>query len=144
MCYYKITRKGRIYRFNYDGHDIYLYVVSKVNVFKILRICSMNADKSIRGDYMKTVNIQIAVPEDMRSYLDNEDPEQIFERNAMFLYPFIRDLTISHGRAAEILGVHKTDLIEFYDSLGIPYLDQGEEELMEDLATLDRLMGVEK
>ena len=93
---------------------------------------------------MKTVNIQIAVPEDMWSYLDNEDPEQIFERNAMFLYPFIRDLTISHGRAAEILGVHKTDLIEFYDSLGIPYLDQGEEELMEDLATLDRLMGAEK
>ena len=42
---------------------------------------------------MKTVNIQIAVPEDMRSYLDNEDQEQFFVRNAMFLYPFIHNLT---------------------------------------------------
>lgn len=93
---------------------------------------------------MKTVKIQIVVPEDMKSYLDNEDPEWTFERNAMLLYPFIRNLTISHGRAAEILGVHKTDLIEFYDSMGLPYLDQSEEDLMEDLATLDRVIGVAK
>ncbi len=89
---------------------------------------------------MKTMNIQISVPEDMKSYLENEDQEQVFERNAMLLYPFIHNLTISHGRAAEILGVHKTDLIEFYDSMGIPYLDQSEDELMEDLTTLDRIM----
>ena len=89
---------------------------------------------------MKTVNIQIAVPEDMRSYLDNEDQEQVFERNAMLLYPFIRNLTISHGRAAEILGVHKTDLIEFYDSMGIPYLNQSEDDLIEDLANISKLM----
>ena len=93
---------------------------------------------------MKMVNIQITVPEDMRAYLNNEDQDQVFERNAMFLYPFIRNLTISHGRAAEILGVHKTDLIEFYDSMGIPYLDQNEEDLMEDLATLNHVMGVAK
>ncbi|MBQ9438239.1 MAG: hypothetical protein IJU50_07885 [Lachnospiraceae bacterium] len=76
---------------------------------------------------METVNIQISVPKDMESYFDNgEDEELMFERNAMFLYPFIRNLTISHGRAAEILGVHKTDLIEFYDSLGIPHSLFGE------------------
>lgn len=91
---------------------------------------------------MRTVNVQIAVPEGMRAYLIDDDKEQIFERNAMLLYPFIRNLTISHGRAAEILGVHKTDLIEFYDSIGIPYLDQSEDELREDLATLERVMGV--
>ena len=93
---------------------------------------------------MKMVNIQIAVPEDMRSYLDNEDQDKIFERNAMFLYPFIHNLTISHGRAAEMLGVHKTDLIELYDSMGIPYLDQSEDDLMEDLAILDRVLGAIK
>ena len=52
--------------------------------------------------------------------------------------------TVKHGRAAEILGVHKTDLIEFYDSIGIPYLDQNEEDLLDDLATLDRVMGAVK
>ena len=93
---------------------------------------------------MRTVNVQITVPEDMSRYLNNVDYEQIFERNAMLLYPFIRNLTISHGRAAEILGVHKTDLIEFYDSMGIPYLNQSEEELMADLATLDRVIGAQK
>ena len=91
---------------------------------------------------MKTVNVQLTVPEDMTPYLTDEDMKHSFERNAMILFPFIRNLTISYGRAAEILGVHKTDLIEFYNSLGIPYLDQSEEELHEDLATLDRVLGV--
>jgi hypothetical protein len=89
---------------------------------------------------MRTVNVQIAVPEGMSTYLNDVDYEQAFERNAMLLYPFIRNLTISHGRAAEILGVHKTDLIEFYDSMGTPYLNQSEEDLMADLATLDRIV----
>ena len=93
---------------------------------------------------MRTVNVQITVPEDMSTYLNNADYEQEFERNAMLLYQFIRNLTISHGRAAEILGVHKTDLIEFYNSMGIPYLNQSEEALMEDLATLDRVMETKK
>ena len=90
---------------------------------------------------MKTVNIQLTVPEDMVPYLA-DDMEHSFERNAMVLFPYIQNLTISYGRAAEILGVHKTDLIEFYDSLGIPYLNQSEEEILEDLATLDRVLGV--
>lgn len=93
---------------------------------------------------MRTVDVQITVPEGMSTYLNNVDYDQIFERNAMLLYPLIRNLTISHGRAAEILGVHKTDLIEFYDSMGIPYLNQSEDELMADLATLDRVMGAQK
>ena len=106
--------------------------------------CKQEPAQGESGDHMKTVNVQITVPEGMRTYLNNVDYEQIFERNAMLLYPFIRNLTISHGRAAEILGVHKTDLIEFYDSMGIPYLNQSEEELMADLATLDRVMGAQK
>ena len=90
---------------------------------------------------MKTVNIQLTVPEGMTPYLADEDMEHSYERNAMILFPYIQNLTISYGRAAEILGVHKTDLIEFYDSLGIPYLNQSEEELFDDLATLDRVLG---
>ena len=90
---------------------------------------------------MKTVNIHLTVPEAMTPYLTDEDMELSFERNAMILFPYIQNLTISYGRAAEILGIHKTDLIEFYDSLGIPYLNQSKEELLEDLSTLDRVLG---
>lgn len=62
----------------------------------------------------------------------------------MMLYPYIQNLTISHGKAAEILGIRKTDLIEFYDSMGIPYLNQSQEELDADLATLHELWGTEQ
>ena len=60
------------------------------------------------------------------------------------LKKFRQQKKYTQQQAAEILGVHKTDLIEFYDSMGIPYLDQSEDELMEDLATLDRVMEVAK
>ena len=89
---------------------------------------------------MKTVDIQITVPEGMQRYLTVDDQEQLFERNAMILYPLIQNMTISHGRAAEILGVHKTDLIEFYDSIGIPYLNQSKQELLEDIATMNHVI----
>ena len=59
----------------------------------------------------------------------------------MLLYPYIKNLSISHGRAAEILGVRKTELIEFYDSMGIPYLNQSEEALEADLANLREVLG---
>ena len=91
---------------------------------------------------MAKVTVQMDFPEAMVPYLDNEDPRKIFERNAMILYPYIQNMTISHGRAAEILGVHKTDLIEYYDSIGLPYLNQSEDDLLADLATMDRVMGV--
>ncbi|MBQ3397294.1 MAG: hypothetical protein IJG51_00225 [Synergistaceae bacterium] len=87
---------------------------------------------------MKTVNIQLAVPEEMTPYLQ-EDIDHSFERNAMLLYPFIKNMTISHGRAAEILGVRKWDLIEYYDSIGIPYLNQSKNEILSDVATFDRV-----
>ena len=90
---------------------------------------------------MATITIPMIVPEDMAPYLNNMDSGDVFARNAMLLYPFIRNLTISHGRAAEILGVGKWELIRYYDSLGIPYLNQSKEEMMNDVASLDRVLG---
>ena len=91
---------------------------------------------------MKTMTIQMDIPVGMAPYLTNADSELVFARNAMMLYPLIQNLTISHGRAAEILGVHKTDLIEFYGAMGIPYLDQTEDEFLRDVNTIERLLGV--
>ena len=91
---------------------------------------------------MNTMKVQMSVPVGMSPYLNSEDTEISFAMNAMMLYPLIKNLTISHGKAAEILGVHKTDLIEFYGAMGIPYLDQSEEEFLEDLSSINRLLGV--
>ena len=93
---------------------------------------------------MKTVNVQLTVPEEMTPYLLSEDIERSFERNAMLLYPFIKNTIISHGRAAEILGVRKWDLIEYYNSLGIPYLNQSKNEILSDVAAFDRVMAKRK
>ena len=50
-------------------------------------------------------------------------------------------MTISHGRAAEILGVHKLDLIAYYGKLGLPYLDMGEDELEAERTAFRRAKG---
>ena len=88
---------------------------------------------------MKTVTVQMAVPESMAPFLKDMEEDISLERNAMILHPYIQRGMISHGRAAEILGMKKWDLIEFYNSLGIPYLNQSKEELLSDLKTFDRI-----
>ena len=88
---------------------------------------------------MEIVNLQIKVPKNMAAYITNNEYGQNFERNAMILYGFIQAQKTSHGRAAEILGVKKWDLIEFYNSQGLPYLNQSKEELLSDLAFFDKI-----
>ena len=88
---------------------------------------------------MTTVSID--VPSDLAKLMAAAPAQGTFERNAMLLYPFIQNMTISHGRAAEILGVHKLDLIAFYGKIGLPYLDMSENELEAERAVFRRAKG---
>jgi len=88
---------------------------------------------------MTTVSFD--VPSELARLITSATPQGAFERNAMLLYPFIQDLTISHGKAAEILGVHKLDLIAFYGKLGLPYLDMSEDELKSERTVFQRAKG---
>ncbi len=45
-------------------------------------------------------------------------------RNAMLVYPYIKSGVLSHGKAAELLGLRKTALITLYGKLGLPYFDK--------------------
>ena len=90
---------------------------------------------------MGMVAVKINVPEAMAPYLDENEYDNSFERNAMLLYPFIQNLTISYGRAAEILGVHKFDLIDYYCSIGLPYLNQTIADLEDELADIHEFEG---
>ena len=51
-----------------------------------------------------TESITIRVPAGMKKYLADTNTETELTRNALLLYPYIANQTISHGRAAEILG----------------------------------------
>ena len=72
--------------------------------------------------------VSIKIPDTIAEYAVVEDEKDMLIRNAMILFPYIKNDTISHGKAAELLGIHKMDLIALYGSLGIPYFDQPKEE----------------
>ena len=97
-----------------------------------------------RGESMNMMNVQIDIPAAMAPFAILEDERGCAIRNAMILYPFIQRGEISHGYAAEILGMHKIDLIELYGGLGLPYLTQSEDEIEEDLNTLKAVRGNSK
>lgn len=86
---------------------------------------------------MAFVNMEI--PEEMVSFVMKKDKDKQMERNAMMLYPYVYDGIISHGRAAEILGIFKTDLIALYGRMGLPYIEMTDDEIEEELATVKKL-----
>ena len=85
------------------------------------------------------------VPDSAARYVKIEaDGSLALQERAMLLYPAIANQTISHGRAAELLGIPKWDLIELYAGMGIPYLTQTWEEVPEDVRTIERVTKAEK
>ena len=90
---------------------------------------------------MTMTDVKIQVPDGMVSYVIANDEQSKLTRNAMLLYPYIKNLTISHGKAAEILGIHKYELINLYGELGLPYLDQDMDEIAEEMQYWKKLKG---
>ena len=88
------------------------------------------------------ITVDMELPNEMVTYAMPQSKEEQLVRNAMMLYPYIRRGVISHGRAAEILGVFKMDLITLYGELGLPYIEMTDEEIEEELETVDYLKGM--
>lgn len=86
-----------------------------------------------------TESVTITVPIGMSKYLNSGNSETELTRNALLLYPYILNQTISHGGAAEILGIRKSELIDIYDKLGYSYLDMTMDELDAELETFRQL-----
>ena len=82
-----------------------------------------------------TESVTIKVPVGMSKYLVTMNPETELTRNALLLYPYILNQTISHGRAAEILGIRKSELIK----LGYSYFDMTMDDLDDELNTFREL-----
>lgn len=86
-----------------------------------------------------TESVTIRVPVGMSKYLNTMNSEAELTRNALLLYPYILNQTISHGGAAEILGIRKSELIDIYDKLGYSYLDMTMDELDSELEVFRQL-----
>ena len=93
-----------------------------------------------KDDIMVTKeSVTIDVPVGMSKYLITMNPDAELTRNALLLYPYILNQTISHGRAAEILGIRKSELINLYDKLGYSYFDMTMDDLDDELNTFREL-----
>lgn len=89
---------------------------------------------------MATINMEL--PDEMIQFVMSKNKEDQLIRNAMMLYPYIQNGTISHGKAAEILGVFKMDLITLYGKMGLSYIEMSDEEMEEELETVNYLKEV--
>ena len=85
------------------------------------------------------VRVEMELPDEMITFAMPKDKERQLIRNAMMLYPYILEKRISHGRAAEILGIHKLDLIDLYGRMGFCYFDQTQDELEKELQIFEEL-----
>lgn len=85
---------------------------------------------------MDTIKVVIDIPREIEQFTVLEDKEALLVRNAMLVYPYIQNGTVSHGKAAEMLGIYKVDLITLYGKLGLPYFDETVNELEEDLLAI--------
>ena len=62
-----------------------------------------------------------------------------YQKCAFVVSIYILNQTISHGGAAEILGIRKSELIDIYDKLGYSYLDMTMDELDSELETFRQM-----
>lgn len=88
---------------------------------------------------MSMTKVEIDIPQEMIEYTVKLNADMQLLRNAMILYPYIQNCTISHGRAAEILGVTKIALIALYSKMGFAYLDMTDDEFEEEIRTVKSL-----
>ena len=88
---------------------------------------------------MTMTKVEINVPEEIVPYIVLEDKDAQITRNAMLIYTYIKRGVMSYGKAAEMLGLHKIDLITLYGKLGLSYFDETKEEFEEDLVVLKKL-----
>ena len=58
------------------------------------------------------------------------------------IYPYIQNGTISYGKAAEILGIFKMELITLYGKMGLSYIEMSDEEIEEELEMVNYLKKV--
>lgn len=87
----------------------------------------------------KRAKLEIDIPVQLLPLFNNEKLKQ--KQTALLFYPSIQNGNISSGKVAEVLGIYKSELLDIYGELGLPYFDLTEEELDKDLQTLTKILG---
>ncbi len=80
------------------------------------------------------VKFEFEIPASLLPYVVRDEFK--LKQTALLLYPYIANGDISNGKAAELLGIPKTKLLDMFGEMGIPYFQQSTEELEQDIANL--------
>lgn len=80
------------------------------------------------------VTIEISIPVDLTPYVKNAENDNL--SFGLLLYPLIQKGDMSYGKAAEILGVTRLELIDFYGENELPYFTETPEQLDADIDKL--------
>ena len=83
------------------------------------------------------MKFEIEIPASLVPYMEHEEFKA--QQTALLLYPYIAHGDMSNGKAAELLGMSKTELLDMFGEMGIPYFTQTAEELDSDIQTLRSL-----
>ncbi len=89
---------------------------------------------------METTEIKITVPKDAASYINPDD----IRTKALLFYPAISDMKLSRGRAAELLGIGRLEMLDMLAGMDIPYITQTWEDVQQDIANYETLARTEK
>lgn len=81
------------------------------------------------------------VPEKLADFISDNPLNQkdTLLQEALILYPYILNEEISHGYAAELLGMNRLSLISLYESIGIPFHRISKEELENEITLFNKL-----
>ena len=91
---------------------------------------------------MELAKVELSVPKEILPYIKAENADMQLKRNALILHLYISNHTISHGKAAELLGINKLDLIALYGELGFAYFEFEMQEIEDDVQTIRNMKGV--
>lgn len=83
------------------------------------------------------MKFEIEIPAALLPYMEHDEFKT--KQTALLLYPYIAHGDISNGKAAELLGISKTELLDMFGEMGIPYYNQTAEELDSDIQVLRML-----
>lgn len=84
-----------------------------------------------------TAKIELEVPVSLLPFVNHKQFKS--QQTALLLYPYIANGDISNGKAAEMLGISKNELLDMFGEMGIPYYNQTSEELENDIQVLRNL-----
>ena len=93
---------------------------------------------------MQELTVSLNLPRDLLGVLNVPETSLSNRLRELIALELFREGLISSGKGGELVGISKWDFIQLLARHNIPYFNQTPEELMAEVANLDKLLGDNK